>query len=397
MQKWKKNLYLTWFAQILSLMGFGFIIPFIPFFIQELGISSDAEIKQWTGLLSSVTGFSLGIAAPIWGYLADRIGKKWMMLRSLFFAFLIMSIYPFITAVEHILILRLLQGFLTGTITASAAFVASNVPENKLSYALGFLSSSTFIGYSLGPLLGGIFVEYLGYRRSFFAGGIVFLLGFLMVLFFIDEQKQAKKMKVQLSLKKSIKNMIKPVILLSFFITFMLRLARTMIFPFLPLIVQENRNSLEGAAPIVGMITAIVGVATALAGITLARFGDQFNKKKLIGVLLGLAFLFSTLTFATSHFYLMIVFYIVVVYLLGGVDPILQSLNSENTSADARGILFGIQTTVMSIAWGFSPLLGSQISIHFGLKSLFVGFAIILLPTFVLSLFFIFKKSKTKI
>ena len=132
---WRRNLHAAWLSQFLAIAGFGFVLPFVPFYIQELGVTDAEELRLWTGILAAAPALSMAIMAPIWGLLADRFGKKLMMLRAMFFGTIIMSLMATTRSVQAVLVLRICQGLFTGTITASAALVAGGTPKDKLSYA----------------------------------------------------------------------------------------------------------------------------------------------------------------------------------------------------------------------------------------------------------------------
>ena len=187
MEQWRKNLYSAWTAQIFSLTGFGFMLPFLPLFIQELGISEAGELKFWTGFLNSMTNLCLAIMAPVWGIIADRYGRKLMILRAMLVGSIVVALMSLAQSIWMVLALRIFQGLLTGTITAASALVAAGTPQNRLSFALGFLSSSTFIGMSFGPLVGGLSAEFIGYRYTFLIGAVFLLAGFFLVLLYIKE------------------------------------------------------------------------------------------------------------------------------------------------------------------------------------------------------------------
>ncbi|MFW5684083.1 MAG: MFS transporter, partial [Spirochaetota bacterium] len=133
---WRRNLAFAWVAQILSLSGFGFAFPFIPFYIQELGVTDAEELRLWTGVLASAPALSMAVMAPIWGSIADRAGKKIMMLRAMLFGAIILASLSLSQSVTTVLVLRIAQGLFTGTMTAAAALVASGTPREKMSYAL---------------------------------------------------------------------------------------------------------------------------------------------------------------------------------------------------------------------------------------------------------------------
>ncbi len=189
MERWKINLYTLWVTQVIALMSFGFGLPFLPFYIQELGIVDPAQISFYTGLSSTIPAATMVISAPIWGLMADRYGRKLMLMRAMFAAIFIIGAMGLVTNIGQLLILRALQGIFTGTITASMAFVSANTPENKMSSALGFMTSSNFIGYSIGPVMGGIMAENLGYRFCFLSGGGLMIVSMLLVGFLVKEDK----------------------------------------------------------------------------------------------------------------------------------------------------------------------------------------------------------------
>lgn len=411
---WRRNLYVAWIAQVLSLSGFGFAFPFIPFFIQELGITDPDELRVWTGLVSAAPALSMGIMAPVWGLLADRLGKKIMMLRAMLFGSIILSGLALARSVEAVLILRVIQGLFTGTMTASAALIASGTPEHRMSYALGLLSSSNFIGISLGPLLGGIASELFGYRPSFAVGAGVLGAGFVLVLLFIrdidapvttgavvgagtaPEQKRARRRardEIDAG-RPRIRTLLTVPVLAGLVMLLLLRFSRALPVPFLPLYVQELRGRIEGSASITGFISAGRGAVTALAAVTITRLGDRHPKLRIVSILLAIATVLTLpIAFIPSlgGFSALI---IVATFFLGGIEPLLQADLSSRTPPSRRGVLFGIQTTAGNIGWFAAPLLGSAISVTFGINYVFLTLAIFLGITMVISAMLYFRGTR---
>ncbi len=381
MEAWKKNLYFIWLAQILSLMGFGFVLPFVPFYIQELGVTDPDKLKFWTGLLSAAPAVTLGIMAPVWGILSDKIGRRFMMLRALLAGSIIIGVMGFVPSVEWVFVLRLAQGMFTGTITAAATLAAAGTPRNKLSFALGFLSSSTFIGYSLGPLIGGITSELLGYRISFLIGSLIMIIGSIVVFFFVKELQAEDQ--TDISEKKSkrpaVKDMLKHGILFLLGLLFLLRVSRPILVPFLPIYIQEIRGTIDGSAMMMGIITGMAGLTTAVAGLTITRLGDRMSKMHLLSILMITASILSVPLFFTKSLGSFTVVYMFTMFALGGVEPLLMSITSEKTDASNRGLLFGIQTAFGSAGRIISPLLGSAVAIRFSIRHLFLVFTTLLL------------------
>lgn len=373
-QRWRLNLAILWIAQIISLTSFGFGLPFLPYYIQELGITDPVSLKLVTGLLSAAPAVTMAFMAPVWGFLSDRFGQKLMIQRAMFAAFFIIGGMGFATQVWHLVALRLLQGVFTGTVTASSTFVAVNTPNNKLSFALGFLSSSTFIGYSLGPWLGGMVAEHYGYRVSFWVGALIMVLGFMLVSLFLKaENQQTQQVSTDGAMKKGSGRALG---FISYTIGFMLlmlffhRILRTVFTPFIPLYVQEITGTKVGAASLTGSINGLVGFVTALSSVLISRLGDKMPKLLLIKLMLIIAFFIALALNFTNSLWTFTVFYTAMFFVIGGVEPLITSMTAELTPANQRGALFGIQGFVGSLGWMISPAIGTYISIAFNYSAI---------------------------
>ena len=388
MTYWKRNLAFTWCAQVLSLSGFGFVIPFLPYFLQEITGMDAVQVRGWTGIIAAAPAFSMGLMAPVWGWTADRFGRKLMLLRAMAGGAIVMLLMARASSLHAVLVLRIVQGLLSGTIGASAALVAAGTPERHMSSALGFLSSSNFVGVSFGPLFGGIAGEAFGYRTSFLLGGALLAIGFVLVALLIREPERRRPANTPSDRPRRSTTAARVTswfgrarragLLPAFTLIFVLRFSRTMVIPFLPLFVQQVRGTIDGAPSIMGTIQAAAGLATALAGVTVARLGDRMSRGRLIVVLLfassvtalPLAFL-NDLGWFTA-------LYVLTTFAIGGVEPNVQSALSAKTERDRRGLLFGIQTLIGNAGWVFGPLVGGWISLHFGIGSVFLMTAAVL-------------------
>jgi DHA1 family multidrug resistance protein-like MFS transporter len=386
---WRRTLYLTWFTQILSLVGFGFVLPFLPFYIQEMGVTDPAELRAWVGAVSAAPALLMGVMGPIWGKAADRFGARLMLLRATLAGFLLLFSLGLARTVQMVLALRIIQGLFSGTITASATLVAAGTPKNRLSFALGFLGSSTFIGLSLGPSLGGLSAEWLGFRPTFFIGSGLLLLDFFLVLFTIPDVRGEKAKRPTQERGEgahfSLRAAFRPPFLLLFLVFFALRFARSLPFPFLPLYIQELRGSVEGASALTGGLAALTGVVTAASGLTLTRLGDRYNRLVLLALLAGGGALLAYPIYLLTATWGFVTFYLLTAFALGATQPLLESHMSSAISRETRGMLFGIEALVGSLGWFAAPLVGSAVTIAFGLKSIFLAYALTLSLAFVVA------------
>ncbi|MDN5300416.1 MAG: transporter, family, multidrug resistance protein [Clostridiales bacterium] len=370
MERWKSNLYTLWVSQVVSLMSFGFGLPFIPFYIQTLGVTDPVALKFFSGVLSAAPAITMAVMAPIWGMLSDRYGRKIMIQRATFAATFLLILMGCVQNVWQLVFLRLLQGVFTGTIVASSAFVASNTPDENMSFALGFLSSSTFVGYSFGPLIGGVVAEFYGYRVSFFVGAVLMFLGFLIVTLKLVEDKNSFG---QVSTNKAdgkkgkMTAILTQTIVMLLIMLFLQRIMRTVFSPFLPLYIQEQLNSLEGASSTTGILNGVIGLVTALSAIVISRLGDLYDKIKIIQILMIFALVDVVVLNTLSGWWGFVIPYTLLFFIIGGIEPLMTSMSAQQVTSDKRGLLFGIQGLIGSLGWLVSPTLGTWISIKFGI------------------------------
>lgn len=379
---WKKNLYIVWLSQLFSLMSFGFGLPFLPFYLESLGVSDPDLLKLYVGFLSVGPGLTMAIMAPIWGKLADIYGRKMMILRAMGAGSIILFLMGIVTTPIMLLGLRTLQGAFTGTVTAANTFVAANTPKDKLSYAIGFLASATFLGYSIGPALGGFTGDLLGFRVSFFIGACLMVVGFLLTYFFLKEDPSTYGRSVGPKVKMGMGYFIKIVGILLFMILVQ-RFVRSIFTPYLPLYVQELRGP-ENASTWTGIVNMCIGIATALAGMTLTRLGDRLDKNVVITGLLILGACTSVGLLLVDSFIGFLLIYSLMAFFLGGVEPLMTSLSAERVDPKNRGVLFGYSGMLGSFGFMLAPLVGTYISIEYSYQSIFY----VILITLVINLIF---------
>lgn len=389
--RWKRTLYLVWIIQIFSLMSFSFGLPFLPFYIQDLGVTDPEKLRLFTGILSSAPAIGMGIMAPIWGMIADRYGKKPMLLRAMLSAALILTGLGLVNSVTGVLILRVMQGFLTGTITAASALVAGETPKEKMAYALGFMVSASFIGRTVGPAVGGVLAETVGYKPSFFLGGVTMLMCFFLVLFFVKETKKAAIKHESKGIKNVLSVLTVPVVLMLGTI-FALRIGQSVARPYLPLYVQQVRGTIEGSAMTTGLISAGASIMAALAALTLPKLGDKYGRKKLSKIYLVSGIIISIPLILSKSLIGFGIFYAILFFVLTAIEPMMMSDTLDMVPDKKHGLLFGIRATVGSIAWAVSPMLGSAVSINFSLEAVFYMIPVFLAVTLGM-IFFIKKKN----
>ena len=384
---WKRNLYFVWLSQFLSISGFSFALPFAPFYIQKLGVSDPVSLKMWVAVFAAVTPLALAISSPIWGILADRYGRRPMLLRAYYAGAIVLALMGLATSVEQLIVLRFIQGIFTGTVTASQTLISAHAPEGKSGTALGALGGAVFSGTMAGAFAGGWLAEFFGYRVAFFISGGILLLAAVLVTIGVRERFEApppKRFSEGFGHGVSQLAIAGPILMLIVALAF----TRTFDQAMLPLLVQDIHGSTDGVAPWAGSLSAIGGLAGLLACFTLGPLADRISPAR-IGKwsALGSGLLMIPQGLAEG-FLMLFVARFGMIFCAGGLDPVFQIWLAKVTPEKSRGFIFGWSTTAKSIGWFVAPLFGGALASAWGVRSIFfVGpllyFALIPLIGFV--------------
>ena len=189
---WKRNLAALWLGQFSGVFGFSFVFPFLPLFInRELGVHDHRLLALYSGLATGATGLALVVASPIWGRLADRYGRKPMVVRAMLGGSLTVLVIGVVQNVAELIGARFLLGISSGTISASTALVAAETPPHRVGWALGVLTSGVALGRAFGPLAGGLLATFLPLRWAFIGGALFLLLATVPVVVMVKERPRA--------------------------------------------------------------------------------------------------------------------------------------------------------------------------------------------------------------
>lgn len=256
-------------------------MPFLPLYVEQLGVTGHSALNMWSGLVFSITFLFSAVASPFWGSLADRKGRKIMLLRSALGMAIVMMLMGLAQNIWQFLILRALLGLLGGFIPNANALIATQIPRQKSGWALGTLSTGAVSGALLGPLAGGFLADHWGLRTVFFLTASVLLVCFILTLFFIREQFVPVAKKEMLNARDVFSSLKSPKLVLSLFVTTMIiQVATGSIAPILTLYVRDLAGDVGNIAFISGMIASVPGVAALISAPRLGKLGDRIGPEK---------------------------------------------------------------------------------------------------------------------
>ncbi|CAI0825054.1 Tetracycline resistance protein, class C [Serratia quinivorans] len=380
MEAWKLNLISVWLGCFFTGLAMSQILPFLPLYIEQLGVSGHQSLSIWSGLVFSGTFLVSALVSPLWGSLADRKGRKLMLLRASLGMAVVIALQGMVTNVYQLFALRALMGLTSGYIPNAMALVASQVPRDKSGWALGTLSTGPVTGVIVGPLLGGLMADHLGLRVVFFVTAVLMFVSFLITLFLIKERHIEVKKADRLSGKAVFQSLPYPALIVTLFVsTLMIQLANSSISPILTLFIKDLSGDSGNLAFISGMIAAVPGVAALMSAPRLGRLGDRIGTARILLAALGLTtVLFAIMAWVETPLQLGILR-----FLLGFADgalmPAVQTLLLKYSSDQVTGRIFGYNQSFMYLGNVVGPLIGSGVSALMGFRWVFVVTAVLVL------------------
>ncbi|MGG2077393.1 multidrug efflux MFS transporter [Lelliottia nimipressuralis] len=381
MESWKVNLISVWFGCFFTGLAISQILPFLPLYVSQLGVSSHEALSMWSGLTFSITFLVSAIVSPMWGSLADRKGRKLMLLRASLGMAIAILLQAYATNVWQLFLLRGLMGLTSGYIPNAMALVASQVPRERSGWAISTLSTAQISGVIGGPLMGGFLADHVGLRAVFFITAILLMVSFLVTLFLIKEGVRPTVSKAdRLSGKAVFATLPYPGLMISLFVTtLVIQLCNGSIGPILALFIKSMAPDSNNIAFLSGMIAAVPGVSALISAPRLGKLGDRIGTARILMATLIIAVvLFFAMSFVTSPFQLG-----VLRFLLGFADgamlPAVQTLLVKYSSDQVTGRIFGYNQSFMYLGNVAGPLMGATVSAMAGFRWVFAATAVVVL------------------
>ncbi len=369
--RWRMTLYTVWVAQLLSMVGFSFVMPFMPFYIRELGVTDERLLSIWAGMLATGAGLMMSVSAPFWGWVADHYGRKPMVQRAMFGGAVVLSAMAFVRSASQLLALRTLQGAITGTVSASAALVSSVTPRAWLGYSLGLMQAAVFVGGSVGPLVGGVVADRYGYRVPFGVTGVLLLLAGLLVLFGAKERFTRPQPHAQA--QGSTRDLFQmPGVRLLLVVYFMMSLSGSFVGAIFPLFVDQILGQPEKAASATGLILACTGAASAAAAVMVGRVSDRWGHKRVLVLATAITGVLCVPQFFAGSVGQLLVMRVVFGLGVGGMMPAMNAMVASIVPRHGFGRAYGFTATASSLGWGIGPALGGLAASVLGLRAPFL-------------------------
>ena len=371
---WKDNLRIAWLGSFLTGACISLVVPFMPIFVEQLGVEP-SQVTFYSGLAISVSAISAACVSPLWGILADRYGRKPMMIRAGLAMTITMGGLAFVPNVYWLLALRLLNGVFTGFVPNATALIASQVPKDKSGYALGTLSSGVVAGTLTGPFVGGMIAEVFGIRNVFLmVGGFLFLAA-ILTIFFIKEDFQPVPKEKELPTKELFTSVKYPYLLFNLFATsLVIQIAAQSVGPILALYIRDLGQK-ENLLFVSGLIVSSMGLSSMMSSGVLGRLGDKVGNHRLLIVAQAYSALIYLLCANASTPLELGIYRFLFGLGTGALVPGINALLSRMTPKAGISRVFAFNQVFFYLGGVIGPLAGSVVAEQFGYHSVFYATA----------------------
>jgi MFS family permease len=374
---WKRNLVVCVFGSFTTIVAMTLILPFLPLYVEQLGVTDHAAVVQWSGIAYGATYFAAALAAPLWGRLADRYGGKAMLIRASLGMAIAISLMGMAHDIWQLLALRLLPGLLGGYASGSTYLIAAQTPKARTGWALGVLSSGIMAGNLIGPLVGGVLPPLIGIRSTFFLAGAVIFVTFIGTTFLIHEEARPPQPRIRASRggwslipdKRPIVAMLATGLLLMVAIMSI----EPIIAVYVAQLVEPSRVTF-----IAGLVMSATALGSILSSSYLGKLADHVGHWTVIIACLGVsALLLIPQAFVVSGWQLILLRFLMGLA-LGGLLPCIASVIRHNVPETSAGGILGYSVSAQYAGQVIGPLAGGFIGGHFGMRAVFLGTCVLM-------------------
>ena len=373
METWKRTVYISLVCVFCTAFGVRQLAPILPLYFHDLGVQTPEAMSLWSGLATGATYIIDCLAAPFWGRVADKKGRKITLIRSSFGMALCNVLIAFQTTPEGVVLIRLVQGLVSGFYSASITLIASESPIERTGWALGLLASANLAGSLIGPLLGGYIADTVGIRNDFIIVGALMGLAGVLATIFIHEnyvpQPNPEKLSIR-KLKEQIPefNSIVALCVASFIYAICIMSLQPVISVYIKGIVPSDTENL---AFIAGAVFSAMGIAQLMSSSPLGKLVDKIGPRKVLVVSLIYVGILNIPQAYVSDVYQLAIIRFLQGFGLGGMLPALNTYLSSKTPREFTGQVFSYNQSCLFFGYFLGSVGGASLMAWLGFTTLF--------------------------
>jgi DHA1 family multidrug resistance protein-like MFS transporter len=380
MPQWQRNLYAIWSAQFLAMVGLTLIVPFLPFYIRSLGVSTVQDVERWSGFLFAAPFLVQALAAPLWGVLGDRYGRKIMVMRAMLGIGVTNMLSALVQRPGQLVALRAVQGGVSGFVAAGNALVTAAIPPDRMGAALGVLQTSLTAGGIIGPLIGGALADAVGYRNVFvITGGMCWVAAGVVLRGAREEAPPAHARRAGPGVGANLAHFFRsPALRTTGVLLCTSQIAIMCVEPIFAVYVSTLGVPPERAATVAGVLFSVTGFTSMLGAPLWGRMADRGGERRvLLLTLWGSALAYAAQAFAQTPVELF-VFRAALGFFMGGMLPPLYAIVVRSAPPDRLGGIMGLTSSSIMLGSVIGPLVGGLLSAAIGIRWIFAVAAVVM-------------------
>lgn len=372
---WQRNLYVCLFGSFTTIVAMTLLLPFLPLYVQQLGVQSAAAAVQWSGVAFGATFLAAALVSPLWGRMADRYGRKLILIRASLGMAIVMSLLGLAQNVWQLVALRFLAGLVGGYASGATVMIATQTPRARTGWALGTLASGVMAGSLVGPLVGGALPPLIGIRNTFFIAGAMIFCAFIATTLLVKEQPLERTRRTsreaQAATGWATVPDLRPVLAM-LFTSGLLMFANMSIEPIITVYVGQLVHDASHVTLVSGFVMSASALGSVLAASRVGRLADRIGAPRVIVACLGMcAALLVPQAFVTSGLQLVVLRFLMGLA-LAGLLPCMTSVIRHNVPDRSAGHILGYATSANYAGQVTGPLAGGFVGAHFGMQSVFL-------------------------
>jgi MFS transporter, DHA1 family, multidrug resistance protein len=349
-------------ASFMGYTGFTLVMPFLPLFIRQLGVTDVGEIAMWTGVSLGVTPALTALLAPAWGRLGDRYGRKVMVERSMVSFVVLMAAMAYVTRAWHVLALRAVQGLFAGYGSLSVAMAAESAPRDRMPNAIGLVQTAQRIGPAVGPVIGGVLAGLVDLRRVFLLTAGFYAVGLVIVHMMYDDRATHATNEAAETGRVTFRNVLAfQNFILMMAVIFGLQFVDRSFGPVLPLWVEQTGVAHARVALTSGILFSIMALTGALGHHFCGRLLTRYSSRAVIGGGTAVAAAASGLFAVSGNLWVMTAASLLFGVGVGAAMTASFSAAGAVIPPGAHGAGFGVLTSASLVGMAASPFVAGVV------------------------------------
>ena len=374
---WRRNLAAVTVATFIGFTGFTFVMPFLPLYFEQLGVTDIGAISVWSGVSLGVTPAVTALMSPFWARVGERYGRKLLVARSLLSFVVIMGAMSFVTAPWQVFALRAIQGFFAGYGMLALTMAAESAPSAQIAVAIGWVQTAQRLGPALGPVVGGMFAQAFGLRRAFLGAAVLFFCAFVLVLVGYRERiRRPQEPSGERPARVTFGSLLDvPYFTLFLIVIFSLQMVDRSFGPILPLYLREIGTAVNRVPVVAGAVFTIGAGSAAFGNYMCARLLERIAASQLVMGASAMASV-AALVFGLGPAWILMVIAAIVFGLgIGVAFTTIYTLAGQRVPEQSRGVAFGYLTTASLTGLALSPVVAGALG-SFSIRSVFMADAV---------------------